>query len=282
MGSFVFLPPDNMSRSPDPYAPRVSPSPPSRRTPSPEPTRSYDSSRGYGYGRDRDDDREQRGYRGDGDRDRGSYRGDGDRDRGSYRGDGDRDRGGYRGGDRDRGGPKPARIFVGNLPKGPDAPPDSELKEIFARYGPVVSVSVKDGFAFVEFENEDDMEKAIEGENGESIRGFSMRVQVSHAARGDGGRKAPGEGKCFNCQGFGHWARECPNPRQSYGGGGGGGGRSYEDRGRRGGDSYRRDSYGNDNNNSYERSDHGPTRRGRDDRGSSGPYSYNSPSRRSP
>jgi len=268
-----------MSRSPDPYAPR-SPASPARRSPSPE--RDFDSNRSYDRNyRDRDDDRDNRGgYRGDGDRDRGSYRGDGDRDRGSYRGDGDRDRGGYRGGD--RGGPKPARIFVGNLPKGPDAPTDNELRDIFTRYGQVVSVSIKDGFAFVEFESEDDMHKAIEAENGESIRGFSMRVQVSHATRGDGGRKAPGEGKCFNCQGFGHWARECPNPRQSYGGGGYGG-RSYDDRGRgRGGDSYRRDSYGNDNNNAYERSDHGPSRRGRDDRGGSGPYSYNSPSRRSP
>merc|ERR1712063_139401 len=264
MGGLCFSFPDNMSRSPDPYSTR-SPSPPSRRSPSPEPRRDYDSGRSYDRG-DRDRDRGYRGDRGDGDR---------DRDRG-YRGG---DRGDRGGGDRgDRGGPKPARIFVGNLPKGADSPSNSELEEVFSRYGHIVSVSVKDGFAFVEFENEDDMNKAIDGEDGQNFHGLNMRVQVSHAARGDGGRKAPGEGKCFNCQGFGHWARECPKPR-SYGVGGGGYGRSYDDRDRRrGGDSYRRESYGNDNNNSY---DHGPSRRGREDRGGSGPYSYSSPPRRS-
>merc|ERR1712063_114805 len=172
MGGLCFSFPDNMSRSPDPYSTR-SPSPPSRRSPSPEPRRDYDSGRSYDRG-DRDRDRGYRGDRGDGDRDRDrGYRG-GDR---GDRGDGDRDRG-YRGGD--RGEPKPARIFVGNLPKGADSPSNSELEEVFSRYGHIVSVSVKDGFAFVEFENEDDMNKAIDGEDGQNFHGLNMRVQVSH------------------------------------------------------------------------------------------------------
>ena len=50
------------------------------------------------------------------------------------------------------------------------------------------------------------MNKAIDAEDGQMFRQNALRVQVSHAARGsDGPRKQPGEGKCFNCQGFGHW-----------------------------------------------------------------------------
>ena len=63
------------------------------------------------------------------------------------------------------------KLFVGNLPW--DAT-DGELREAFGAFGPVNSVKVVTdretgkprGFAFVEFQNREDGEKAIESMNG--------------------------------------------------------------------------------------------------------------------
>lgn len=51
------------------------------------------------------------------------------------------------------------------------------------------------------------MHEAMEKENGATFRRMQIRVQLSHASTGEssGRERRPGQGKCFNCQGYGHW-----------------------------------------------------------------------------
>jgi len=271
-------------------------SPRSPRSPLPESDDMRDD-RGRRDRDDRDDDRDRRDRRDRRERERDDDRDDRD-DRDDDRDDRDRrdrddrdDRDDRRRSYSSRDRSIPHRLFIGNLPKGSDAPTERDIENLFDKYGSITHTSVKEGFAFVEFENEDDMHKAMEGENGTTFRRFQIRVQLSHASRGEPReRRQPGQGKCFNCQGFGHWARECTEPRaerDSY---------RRDDRDRRDDRrSYNRDSYRDDRRSyrddrrdyrddrrrdrrdSYDRRDYnnysgygyrepGPSRRGRDDR----------------
>lgn len=48
----------------------------------------------------------------------------------------------------------------------------------------------------------------MEMENGATFRRMQIRVQLSHASTGASAgreRRQPGQGKCFNCHGYGHW-----------------------------------------------------------------------------
>lgn len=101
-------------------------------------------------------------------------------------------------------------IYVGNLSYGLS---QNDLQELFAQFGPVKSANIIEdretgrskGFGFVEMENTEDGEKAIEGLNGEAIDGRNLTVNVARP-------------------------REERPPRRDGGGGGGRG-----DRGGRGG-----------------------------------------------
>lgn len=72
-------------------------------------------------------------------------------------------------------------IYVGNLPYKVG---QEELKEIFAEYGTVASVHIPSdretgrsrGFGFVEMENEDDEQKAIDALDGAEWMGRELRV----------------------------------------------------------------------------------------------------------
>jgi len=74
------------------------------------------------------------------------------------------------------------KLFVGNLSF--DINQD-KLKEMFAVYGPVVAVNIvsdkfsgrSKGFGFVEFENEEDATKAIEGLNNSEQMGRNIAVK---------------------------------------------------------------------------------------------------------
>lgn len=78
------------------------------------------------------------------------------------------------------------KLFVGNLPF---AITQDQLKEIFAVYGQVVSVNIvsdkfsgrSKGFGFVEFENEEDAVKAIEGLNNSEQMGRNIAVKEAIA-----------------------------------------------------------------------------------------------------
>ena len=115
-----------------------------------------------------------------------------------------------------------SKIYVGNLPF---SCTDDELRDLFASYGAVQTVSIitdRDtgrprGFAFVEMESAQDAEAAIKALNGTNMGGRPLRVNEAQARRAGGGG---GGGGGYGGGGGG-----------GYGGGGGGGG----DRGGRGG-----------------------------------------------
>ncbi len=75
-------------------------------------------------------------------------------------------------------------IYVGNLSWGLN---QDDLEQLFAEYGPVKSTNLIEdretgrskGFAFVEMENTEDGEKAIEALNGHEIDGRSLTVNVA-------------------------------------------------------------------------------------------------------
>lgn len=74
------------------------------------------------------------------------------------------------------------RLYVGNLPYNID---DSQLNQIFSKFGPIVSATVildrmnnnrSKGFGFVEFEKDEDAQKAMKELNGTEIEGRKIVV----------------------------------------------------------------------------------------------------------
>jgi RNA recognition motif-containing protein len=123
-------------------------------------------------------------------------------------------------------------IYVGNLPF---TVSEDELREAFAAFGTVTSVSIiKDkftgesrGFAFVEMANSGEAQAAIAGVNGQSLKGRTLTVNEArprteeHGSFGGGNRGGSGGGY-----------------RSGGGSGGGGGGYSGGSRGGGGGGGY--------------------------------------------
>ena len=95
------------------------------------------------------------------------------------------------------------KLYVGNLSYSAG---EEELRELFSQYGTVESVAVitdrdtgrSKGFAFVEFNNDQEAQNAISGLNGKEVSGRSLTVSPARPKSEGGGN------------------------RGSYGGGGGG------------------------------------------------------------
>nr|CAB3473171.1 unnamed protein product [Digitaria exilis] len=84
---------------------------------------------------------------------------------------------------KDRSGPE-YRCFVGNLPYGTS---EASLKDAFSGYGPLNSQVVTDretgrsrGFGFVQFDDKQSMESAIQGMNGQSMGGRNITVSEAN------------------------------------------------------------------------------------------------------
>lgn len=96
------------------------------------------------------------------------------------------------------------KLYVGSLPY---ATTEEELRDLFSQYGNVASVRIitdkftgqSKGFGFVEMENDEDAQKAIEGMNGTQLGGRTLIVNNARP------------------------------PQEREGGGGGGGGRFDRD-----------------------------------------------------
>ncbi|XP_012562219.1 uncharacterized protein LOC100201184 [Hydra vulgaris] len=129
------------------------------------------------------------------------------------------------------------KLYIGQLDYNAD---ERDLEDLFGKYGTVVKVSIiKDretqrprGFAFVEFDSEEDAEAAIDGCNGQDVNGRQITVARAKARSGGGG----GGGYSSGGSGGGGYR----GSRGGRGGGGGGdrygGGRSsYGGSGGRGG-----------------------------------------------
>jgi cold-inducible RNA-binding protein len=113
-----------------------------------------------------------------------------------------------------------SKVFVGNLDFNTSR---DEVQSLFAQVGSIRDVFLPTdresgrprGFAFVEFESEEDAQKAIEKFNGYELSGRALRVNAAEdrpRAGGSGG----GRGGGFGGGGYGGGG---------YGGGGGGGDR---------------------------------------------------------
>lgn len=76
------------------------------------------------------------------------------------------------------------RLYVGNLPWSVD---DQKLQEVFAAFGAVTSAKVisdkytrrSKGFGFVEFENDEDADKAIKALHESDMEGRKIIVNVA-------------------------------------------------------------------------------------------------------
>jgi len=118
------------------------------------------------------------------------------------------------------------KLYVGNLPYSVD---DAALQGRFSEFGAVTSAKVimdrdsgrSKGFGFVEMENDDEANRAIEELNGTDLGGRAMNVsearpQAPREGGGGGFRGGRGGGGGGGRGGFGS--------RGPRGGGGGGGG----------------------------------------------------------
>ncbi len=121
------------------------------------------------------------------------------------------------------------KLYVGSLPYSVD---DAQLNELATPYGAVLSAKViKDkfsgqskGFGFVEMENDDEADAAINALNGKEVGGRTLKVNEARpmTPRSGGG-------------GFGGGGGGGGGGGRRFGGGGGGGGGGGRDRDRRGG-----------------------------------------------
>lgn len=69
-----------------------------------------------------------------------------------------------------------SRIFVGHLQT--DDMTKHELEEHFSKYGTVVGSAINRGFGFVQFEEEQSAQKAIQNENGAMFKGRRIGIFV--------------------------------------------------------------------------------------------------------
>ena len=53
-----------------------------------------------------------------------------------------------------------------------------DLREAFLKFGPIVSISLKRRYAFIDFENYKDAQAAIDDMNGKTLRGYELCVET--------------------------------------------------------------------------------------------------------
>jgi RNA recognition motif-containing protein len=109
------------------------------------------------------------------------------------------------------------QIFVQGLPLNTN---ERDLRIKFEKYGDIRSVSLKQGFCFIDYFNEKYAKEAIDNMNGRTFEGSRIVVKQSIDKRnrfkqpGDRKKGPQQEDVCHNCQGVGHWANECREERK--------------------------------------------------------------------
>eukprot|EP01111_Echinosteliopsis_oligospora_P011304 TRINITY_DN36_c0_g1_i1.p1 TRINITY_DN36_c0_g1~~TRINITY_DN36_c0_g1_i1.p1 ORF type:complete len:129 (-),score=11.54 TRINITY_DN36_c0_g1_i1:561-947(-) len=98
------------------------------------------------------------------------------------------------------------RLYVGKLDP---RTREKDIETAFAKYGKIVAVDLKRGYAFVEFDDDRDAEDAVRYMDNTDLDGARIIVEPSHGGRER--RRDPAGDECFSCGGRGHWARDCPS-----------------------------------------------------------------------
>ncbi|XP_030318766.1 nuclear receptor coactivator 5 isoform X2 [Calypte anna] len=66
------------------------------------------------------------------------------------------------------------RLFVGNLPT--DHMTREEMEEIFSKYGKIRALSMYRGYGFVQYDRLEDVQAALDGENGRLYKGYRLDI----------------------------------------------------------------------------------------------------------
>ena len=83
---------------------------------------------------------------------------------------------------------QPIKIYVGNIPQ---SARNSELKELFEKFGKVVECDILKEFAFVHMEDTNDAKAAIAGLNDSLWMGSRIRVELSTTRTNKGKCRTP-------------------------------------------------------------------------------------------
>jgi RNA recognition motif-containing protein len=102
------------------------------------------------------------------------------------------------------------KLYVGSLPY---STTEDELRGLFESFGPIESVRIitdkftgmSKGFGFVEMENADDAQKAVEGMNGKQLNGRTLIVNEARPEQRRDRSFSGGEGGGGNRGGGDRW-----------------------------------------------------------------------------
>lgn len=93
-----------------------------------------------------------------------------------------------------------SRIYIGHISTHAR---ESDLREVFEKYGSIRNVEVKFNYAFLEYDDSKSAKQAIDKLNGQDLDGHRMIVEMAEPRKRGNGPSS--KDVCFNCGHSGHW-----------------------------------------------------------------------------